>query len=395
MTGPALQVRMISSLDEITAAQWDACANPDYAVYNPFVDFRFLSALEHSASVGEAAGWLSYHLLLEADGKVVGAVPMYLKTHSRGEYVFDQNWAEALQRAGANYYPKLQISVPFTPATGRRFLVSDDYDQNLGVQQLASGCVELAKRLEVSSIHATFMPLVQSQQLQSKGWLQRQDQQFHWLNDDYAVFDDFLAALSSKKRKNIKRERRLAVANDIEIIQLTGSDIEEAHWDAFYQFYVDTGNRKWGSPYLTRDFFSRIGATMGDAVLLIMCKREGRFIAGAINFIGGDTLYGRNWGCIEDHEFLHFEVCYYQAIEFAIAKGLRCVEAGAQGAHKLARGYVPTLTYSGHWISNESFRDAIAHYLDQEKVYVAQEKQYLDEHQPFRNLVESQDAPDG
>jgi predicted N-acyltransferase len=314
----------------------------------------------------------------------VGVVPMYLKSHSQGEYVFDYSWADAFERAGGRYYPKLQISVPFTPATGRRLLVRPDIDDPDLEKYLASGMMQVAEQMEVSSVHVTFADQRQWEVMGELGFLKRTHNQFHWQNEGYASFDHFLAALSSKKRKNIRRERRGALATGIEIERLTGSDITEAHWDAFYRFYVDTGNRKWGTPYLTRQFFSIIGQTMPDDVLLIMCKRDGQYVAGAINFIGGECLFGRNWGCIEDHPFLHFEVCYYQAIEFAIERGLKRVEAGAQGQHKLARGYMPSHTYSAHWIANESFRDAIDNYLEDERRHVDDEIEYIAEHGPFR-----------
>jgi predicted N-acyltransferase len=309
---------------------------------------------------------------------------MYLKNHSQGEYVFDYSWADAFERAGGRYYPKLQVSVPFTPATGRRLLTRPDIDDPDLPKYLAAGMMQVAEQLEVSSVHITFAEKSQWELLGEMGFLQRTHNQFHWQNDGYETFDDFLAALSSKKRKNIRRERRDAVTNGIEIERLTGSDITEEHWDAFFRFYVDTGSRKWGSPYLTREFFSLIGERMGDDTLLVMCKRDNRYVAGAINFIGGECLFGRNWGCVEHHPFLHFEVCYYQAIEFAIERGLQRVEAGAQGQHKLARGYMPTHTYSAHWIANASFRDAVDHYLSQERRHVDEEIDYIAEHGPFR-----------
>lgn len=309
---------------------------------------------------------------------------MYLKSHSQGEYVFDYSWADAFERAGGRYYPKLQVSVPFTPATGRRLLVRTDTGDPDLEKYLLSGMMQVSEQMEVSSVHITFATRQQWQLMGELGFLQRTHNQFHWKNDGYNSFEDFLAALSSKKRKNIRRERRGAVENGIVIERLTGDAIEERHWDDFYRFYMDTGSRKWGSPYLTRQFFSIIGETMADDILLVMCKRDGRYVAGAINFIGGECLFGRNWGCIEDHPFLHFEVCYYQAIEFAIERGLARVEAGAQGEHKLARGYMPTHTYSAHWIANQSFRDAVDNYLKNERRYVSEEIDYIAEHGPFR-----------
>ena len=381
-----------NDIAEIGQEAWDACANPASSLYlpeqvqfDPFISYSFLHAIEKSRSAVAETGWAPYHLLLEDDvGKAAGVVPMYLKSHSQGEYVFDYSWADAFERAGGKYYPKLQIAVPFTPATGRRLLVSDSVDAESIQEYLLGGVTQVAEKVGVSSVHITYAEKAQWEKMGSLGFLQRTHQQFHWQNQQFSSFDDFLAALSSKKRKNIKRERKAALAGGVEIERLTGSNIKEHHWDAFYRFYVDTGGRKWGTPYLTREFFSLIGETMADNILLIMCHREGRYVAGAINFIGGECLFGRNWGCIEDHPFLHFEVCYYQAIEFAIEKGLNRVEAGAQGQHKLARGYLPTHTYSAHWIVNASFREAISHFLDQENRYIDEEIEYLDEHSPFR-----------
>ena len=312
---------------------------------------------------------------------------MYLKSHSQGEYVFDYSWADAFERAGGRYYPKLQACVPFTPATGRRLLTRPDMNDPELEKYLLSGMMQVAEKMEVSSVHITFSDKRQWDQMGELGFLQRTHNQFHWQNDNYSSFDEFLEALSSKKRKNIKRERRGAIETGVEIERITGSDLSEEHWDAFYQFYVDTGARKWGTPYLTRQFFSMIGATMSDDLLLIMCKRDGRYVAGAINFIGGNCLFGRNWGCIEHHPYLHFEVCYYQAIEFAIERGLTRVEAGAQGQHKLARGYLPSHTYSAHWIANESLRDAIGNFLEDERRYVDEEIDYITEQGPFKKSI--------
>jgi hypothetical protein len=296
--------------------------------------------------------------------------------------VFDYAWADAWQRAGGSYYPKLQVSVPFTPASGRRVLARDA-DPDIE-RTLLGACIQVAEQVEVSSLHVTFMPERQWQQAGELGYLRRLDQQFHWHNPGYASFNDFLAELSSKKRKNLRRERREALADGIDIEWLTGPALAEAHWDAFYEFYMDTGSRKWGSPYLTRRFFSLISDTMADEVLLILCRRHGRYIAGALNFIGGDTLFGRNWGCVEDHRFLHFETCYYQAIEFAIQRGLKKVEAGAQGGHKVARGYLPEATYSAHWIADPGFRAAVASFLDREREHVRDEIAYVEDRSPFK-----------
>ncbi len=376
----AASASILHGIDEISAERWDRCWA--HHPYNPFLSHKFLDALERSGSVAPATGWQPFHLVVEQADKLVGVVPVYLKNHSQGEYVFDYGWADAWQRAGGKYYPKMQISVPFTPATGPRLGVAtgDAEDEDL----LLSACMQVARQIDVSSIHVTFMPERQWQRAGALGFLQRMDTQFHWHNGGYATFDDFLAELASKKRKNMKRERRDALANDITIEWVTGSDLTEAHWDAFYRFYLDTGSRKWGSPYLNREFFSLIGQTMPEDILLIMARRGGNYIAGAINFIGADTLFGRNWGCVEDHRFLHFEVCYYQAIDFAIARGLKKVEAGAQGSHKVARGYLPQATHSAHWIADPSFRDAVARFLDDERDYVAQDIAYVEAHTPFK-----------
>ncbi len=396
------RIRVLSSLTEIVEREWDDLANPPVEgygsarncaprgltvrPYNPFLAHKFLLALEESGSAVPQTGWYGQHLILEDDGgTVLGAVPCYLKNHSQGEYVFDHGWADAFERAGGRYYPKLQISVPFTPATGRRLLLSPSVNQQAGTAALASGIVQLTDKIGASSAHLTFLTEPEWRALGEFDYLLRQDQQFHWENEQYETFDDFLSALASRKRKAIKKERREALADGtIDIELLTGSDIKEAHWDAFYDFYMDTGSRKWGRPYLNRPFFSLLGERMAEDVLLIMAKRKGRHIAGALNMIGSDTLYGRYWGCTEDHPFLHFEVCYYQAIEFAIAKGLKRVEAGAQGAHKLARGYMPRTTYSAHWVAHEGLRHAVDRYLLGERAAVAMETDALKKHAPFK-----------
>lgn len=352
-------IKAVNSVNEISREAWDAVANQSSSFtleyeYNPFLKYDFYHALEESNSAARETGWLPQHLVMELENSddILGVMPCYLKNHSQGEYVFDHGWADAFERAGGDYYPKLQCAVPFTPASGRRILVGNGKDATDRRLMLAGGLQEVCSRLQVSSAHITFMEKQEWEILGKQGFLQRNDQQFHWLNDDYSDFDDFLAALSSRKRKNIKKERANALKdNGITIEWLTGSDLTESVWDAFYSFYTDTGSRKWGQPYLTRDFYSRIGDTMADDILLIMAKREGRYVAGAINFIGSHTLFGRHWGCIEDHPFLHFEICYYQAIDFAIEKQLARVEAGAQGDHKLTRGYMPQITYSAHFIT--------------------------------------------
>ncbi len=369
-------VRVVGSASEISLADWNACAGPE----NPFAQGEFFRALEASGSACVRTGWQPVHLVADgADGRPAGIMPAYLKTHSQGEYVFDHAWADAWRRAGGDYYPKLQAAFPFTPATGPRLLLRDP----------AAGPVLIAAAQQIttgngfSSAHATFISPDQQALFRDAGWLMRTGEQFHWVNDGYRDFADFLAALSSSRRKMIRKERERAVAG-LEIVHLTGRDITEAHWDDFWVFYQDTGARKWGQPYLTRSFFSQISEAMGDRVLLMLALRGGRAIAGALNFIGDDCLYGRYWGCREDVPFLHFELCYYQAIDWAIANGRRRVEAGAQGQHKLARGYRPTPVISAHYIPNPGFRRAVADYLARETAAVVEEIEYLDAHGPFR-----------
>jgi uncharacterized protein len=379
----ALRIRAVPAIADISAADWDSCAGTGLTA-NPFTRHAFLAALESSKSATAATGWQAQHLIAEsADGAIAGVVPCYLKSHSRGEYVFDGGWAEAYEQAGGRYYPKLQVSVPFTPATGRRLITAPGAPEAVEAG-LAQGLIELTRLRRASSVHVTFMMRPEWQTLGEQGFLLRTDQQFHWENAGFASFEDFLAALASRKRKAIRRERREAMANDIEICWLSGRDLNEAAWDAFFAFYTETGSRKWGRPYLTREFFSTIGETMADATVLIMAKRAGRFIAGAINFIGGGTLFGRHWGAIEHHPFLHFEVCYYQAMEFAIAHGIARVEAGAQGEHKLARGYLPNTTFSAHYIADPALRRAIADYLKRERTYIEAAAAELREASPFR-----------
>jgi predicted N-acyltransferase len=380
--GPALSVRAVDGIAEIGAAAWDACAGAD----NPFTRYAFLHALEETKCVGGRTGWQPYHLAVESNGQVIGVMPMYAKSHSQGEYVFDYGWANALERAGGRYYPKLQVAVPFTPATGPRLLVRPGNETDNAYAALIHGAVEVAKRAGVSSLHVTFPTETDCQRFEAAGFLVRNDQQFHWENDGYATFDDFLAALASRKRKQIRKERAEAIEPGIEIEALNGSAITTAAWDAFYTFYMDTGGRKWGRPYLNRAFFHRLGETMADRVVLIMCRRRGKYIAGALNLMGHDTLYGRNWGCVENHRFLHFETCYYQAIEYAIRHGLKRVEAGAQGEHKLARGYRPVKTFSAHWIRDPNFRRAVENYLVEERSEVERGICILDSHNPFRKV---------
>jgi uncharacterized protein len=384
--GQNLRVRVLPSIGDVAAASWDACAGGVGA--NPFTRHAFLCALETSKSATARTGWQPQHLVAEtADGSIIGVAPCYLKSHSRGEYVFDRGWAEAYERAGGSYYPKLQVAVPFTPASGRRLMVAPDADVGVTRSALAAGLVELTKMREASSAHITFMTKAEWDALGERGFLMRTDQQFHWENGGFATFDDFLAALSSRKRKIIRRERRDALAAGIEVVALNGTDLTEAAWDAFFAFYMETGSRKWGRPYLTREFFSLIGQTMANETVLIMAKRAGHFIAGAINFIGDGTLFGRHWGAIEHHPFLHFEICYYQAIEYAIDHRLARVEAGAQGEHKLARGYLPNTTYSAHHIADSAFRRAVDDYLTRERAYVEAAGRELREAGPFRKCV--------
>jgi uncharacterized protein len=401
MASSEITLEAVPSVSDIRAEDWDACANPldfhtvarDSCVnsrlaYNPFVSHAFFSAVEASGSASARTGWAPRHLLAKLDGKIAGIVPCYLKSHSQGEYVFDRGWADAYERAGGRYYPKLQASVPFTPATGPRLLIRGGVDQDQIGTALASGLVALCGVSKASSAHVTFAREAEWKFLAEHGFLQRTDQQFHWHNHGFGGFDDFLATLNSRHRKAIKRERREAVAAGISIHWLTGRDITEDALDAFFAFYMETGSRKWGRPYLTRAFFSLVGESMPEDVLLVMAKRNNRWIAGAINFIGSDTLFGRNWGAIEHHPFLHFEVCYYQAIDFAIKRGLKTVEAGAQGEHKIARGYLPQTTYSAHYIADRDLRRAISDYLKRERAYVAEAGRELSQAGPFRKVAD-------
>jgi uncharacterized protein len=398
----ALTGMAVRAIAEINAAEWDACANPhavtgiggnsiatpstsEDEAFNPFISHAFLSALEASKSVGGHSGWLVQHLVLrDADNCVAAVAPCYLKSHSRGEYVFDYGWAEAYERAGGSYYPKLQVAVPFTPATGRRLLVRPGANSDEVRRALAGGLVELCRIDEASGVHVTFAEQDDYRFLGGLGFLQRTDQQFHWDNPGYQNFDDFLAALAARKRKTIRRERQEALQNGITVHWLTGRDLTEDAWDHFFAFYMETGSRKWGRPYLTRPFFSLVTEAMRDRILLVMAKRSGRWIAGALNFVGSHTLFGRHWGAVEHHPFLHFELCYYQAIDYAIAHKLPHVEAGAQGEHKIARGYMPKTTFSAHYIANPALRRAIADYLNRERAYVAAAGEELAAAGPYR-----------
>ncbi len=375
-----LTIEIVDRIEAIDAEAWNACAGDA----NPFVTHAFLLALERSGSVGGRTGWVPYHAIARAaGGKIVGAVPMYLKGHSYGEYVFDHGWAQAYIRAGGRYYPKLQVSVPFTPVPGSRLLVRPDTPRSVR-PALIEALGEVARRRKVSSLHVTFCTDAEKDAFAAAGWLIREGYQFHWSNAGYGSFDDFLATLSHSRRKMIKRERREVAAQGIAIEVVTGADLKTAHWDAFFDFYIATSERKWGDPYLTRPFFDLLGATLGERVALVMAKQDGRWIGGALNLIGDDAIYGRNWGSRGDHPFLHFEACYYQAIEFAIARGLKRVEAGAQGEHKLSRGYMPKATWSAHLILDAGFRAAVADFLRRETAAVTQEIDVLADHGPFK-----------
>lgn len=378
-------IKVVPSITDVPAHAWDACAVSDPATRNPFVTHAFLKALEDAKCVGGRSGWLPQHLVLDdADGSVSGVAPAYVKSHSQGEYIFDHGWADAYERAGGNYYPKLQLAVPFTPVPGPRLLVRPGARRDEREVLLAMGAVELAKRHRLSSVHLTFLTQGEWGRLADAGFLQRTGKQYHWSNDGYATYDDFLATLASRKRKALRKERTEALAPGIEIEWIQGAGITEAHWDAFYQFYVETGARKWGTPYLNRRFFSLLGAAMPDSCLLVMAKRAGRYVAGALNLVGGDCIYGRYWGAIEHHACLHFEVCYHQAIDYAIANKLARVEAGAQGDHKLARGYMPVAVYSAHWIADAGFRRAVERFLVEEREQMARVRDALAEAGPFR-----------
>ena len=381
-------LRVAGGMEAFAKAEWATLAGTTKdgaAPYNPFVSHAFLSALEDSGCAARKTGWLPQHLRLDApDGTLLGAAFCYLKSHSQGEYVFDHGWADAFERAGGRYYPKLQASVPFTPATGPRLLVRAGADPAAVRATLAEGLKSLCTEIGASSAHVTFAPADEAALLEQRGFLHRTDQQFHFHNTGFSSYGDFLDSLASRKRKALRKERRAALENGIEIDWLTGSDLTEAVWDDFFSFYMDTGGRKWGRPYLNRKFYSLVGERMADDMLLVMARRGGRYVAGAINFIGSDTLYGRHWGCVEDHPFLHFEVCYHQAIDFAIARGLKTVEAGAQGEHKLARGYMPVTTHSAHYIAHPGLRRAVEDYLERERRDVAAMGEYLSEHGPFK-----------
>jgi len=378
--GGAISVKVHAAISQIPAAAWDACAGDG----NPSVCHAFLDALEESGSTTSRTGWMPQHLSVAGpDGAIVGLVPLYAKTHSYGEYIFDYGWADAYERAGGRYYPKLLSAAPFTPVPGPRLMLRAGAPPEIRTHLIA-GMIELAKRRRISSVHVNFPEQADMDALAEAGFLQRLSQQFHWANDGYRDFDDFLAALNSRKRKAVKKERREALAPGLEIEVLTGSDLKPRHWDAFYEFYLATSDRKWGSAYLNRRFFALIGERMPEKIVLVMARHGANYVAGAFNLLGKDTIYGRNWGSYGDYKFLHFECCYYQAIEFAITHGLKRVEAGAQGPHKIQRGYLPTPTYSAHWIPDPAFRRAVAQFLTRERDMVAHKMDGLSEFSPFR-----------
>lgn len=385
MTDEKLIARLTGPAKDIGRTAWNACANPSGRPDpHPFTRYEFFEALEESRSAVPRHGWQPVHLAVEQDGQIKGLMPLYVKSHSQGEYVFDHAWADALERAGGNYYPKLQASVPFTPVTGRRLLIGGDADAGVIQAALLEAGVTAMEQTGCSSLHITFPTEEEWRAAESFGYLLRTDRQFHWENRGYQSFDQFLAELSSSKRKNLRKERAAVRETGIAFDWLTGSDIKEKYWDVFFEFYMDTGSRKWGSPYLTRDFFSRIGQSMPEQILLILARRGQDYIAGALNLFGEGILFGRNWGCTEYVPFLHFETCYYQAIDFAIARGLSKVEAGAQGEHKLLRGYNPVATYSAHYIAHEGLRRAVANYLAAERAAIADNIEELNDVSPFK-----------
>ena len=378
-------VKLVGRIADVDAAAWDACAGTD----NPFVGHAFLGALEDSGSVGRDTGWLPRHLVVaDPGGAVVACAPMYLKSHSYGEYVFDHGWAAAYERAGGRYYPKLQVAVPFTPVPGPRLLARPGPGAEAARRTLIDGMIAAAGQLGVSSLHVTFPDDADSRRLAAAGLLLRGGYQFHWSNRGYRDFDDFLARLSARKRKAIRKERRAVADSGLSVARLSGDDLRPEHWDAFHRCYVATGGRKWGQPYLTRAFFHRLGAAMAGRVVLVLAEERGRIVAGALNLLGADTLYGRNWGCLGDRPFLHFEACYYQAIEFAIERGLARVEAGAQGEHKVQRGYLPVATHSAHWIADRGFAAAVADFLGRERAMVEHERAALAGLSPFRRAAD-------
>jgi hypothetical protein len=380
-----IEARIAGEARTVPAADWDRLANPERAALpHPFTRHAFFAALEQSGSATPKTGWRPAHLMLERDGRPIALLPLYLKDHSYGEYVFDHGWAEAFQRAGGSYYPKLQASVPFTPATGRRLLIDANENEGETARLLLTAAENAVKEFEASSLHITFLTEEEWRLAGDLGFLLRTDKQFHWENRGYESFAAFLAELSSSKRKNLRKERDAVAEQGITFEWRTGRDISESVWDAFFDCYTTTGNQKWNPPYLTRDFFSRVGQSMGEQILLVMAKLDGRYVGAALNFFDQQTLYGRNWGCTHFVPFLHFEACYYQAIDFAIERKLARVEAGAQGGHKLLRGYLPRATYSAHYIAHKGLRRAVADYLENEREAVANHMEELKEKAPFR-----------
>jgi hypothetical protein len=381
----SLTLTLHDAIADIPAADWDACAGTD----NPFVSHALISAFEDSGSANARDGWMPQHVVLRGeDRRVVAVAPMYAKSHSYGEYVFDHGWANALERAGGTYYPKLQVAVPFSPVPGPRLLRRPG--AGIPIAAFASAFQQACHSMDLSSVHVTFCAEAEWEGLGDAGWLQRIGMQFHWENNGYATFEDFLGALSSRKRKVLRRERRDANAAGLTFHALSGQDLTEAHWDAFYRFYISTVDRKWGGAYLTRPFFSLLGERLGDRVVLMMAAKDGKPVAGALNIAGRDALYGRNWGCRGDWPFLHFELCYYRAIDWAIERGLARVEAGAQGRHKIQRGYLPKPTYSAHWIAHAGLRRAVAGFLEDERQQVHAEMAELAEQSPFRRDGEAE-----
>ncbi|MDP2517380.1 GNAT family N-acetyltransferase [Shimia thalassica] len=387
MDGAPIEIEMHQGLGTIAASDWDACACPEAVAgaraNDPFTTYRFLKAIEDSGSVGPGTGWQPRYLTARANDEVIACAPLYVKSHSQGEYVFDYSWAHAYENAGGRYYPKMQVAVPFTPVSGRRLLTRPGFETT-GKAALVQGMVQVADDNELSSLHLTFCEEDEVDAGKQMGLLHRTAQQFHWLNENYQSFDEFLASLSSRKRKNIRKERQKAQAFGGEILCLSGEEIRPEHWDAMWRFYQDTGARKWGTPYLTRDFFDMAHDTLRDDILLILAKKDGHYVAGAMNLIGQEALFGRYWGCVEDHPCLHFELCYYQAMDWAISHGLGRVEAGAQGEHKLARGYLPVTTHSLHWMRDPGFADAVARFLEAEREAVAEEIEVMTAWGPFR-----------
>jgi len=387
-----VKVEFINDINLIEKKQWDLCACPEVfkgeKIIDPFTTYNFISALENSGSVGKGTGWHSCHLVVKIEKEIIAVMPLYLKGHSQGEYIFDHNWAQAYNNFGGNYYPKIQSAVPFTPATGRRFLTKKGFEKQ-GRDALERGIINLALNNKLSSAHITFCTSFEAKKVSDNNFLKRKTLQYHWENKGFSNFEDFLNSLSSRKRKTIKKERKIATSlfkdND-GIFSFTGSQLRDKHWDSFWKFYQDTGNRKWGIPYLTRDFFQIINECMPENILLFLAIENNTPIAGALNFIGADTLYGRYWGCSKYHSCLHYELCYYQAIDYALKNRIKKVEAGAQGEHKISRGYLPSFVYSLHWFSNKSFASAISEYLDKEEKVINQEYNILMKTSPYKQL---------